>query len=367
MASFNVYKKVIEYGDHVVMYTTPENMQLIKITEGSVYRNKYGDFKHSDVAGKRYGDKISSVNKRGFMTLLFPTPEMWTLSLPHRTQILYFADVAFISAYLELKPGVKMIESGTGSGSFSHSIARTIAPTGKLYTFEYHEERAERALREFEEHGLANGVKVECRDVCKNGFGMEDAVTAVFLDLPAPWEAIPAAKSAFKKNRIGRICCFSPNIEQVTRTVDELDSNGFREIKMFECLLRYHEMRQVGFKAIPAALPAPIPRNKISPYDLIEGTWDEVSEDAVLQFEASNPPIADDASKNQPTNDMEVDEVEETDTNKEDAVNGDGAQRPHANRRQKAVLLGEVAMSRPKRDMKSHTAYLTFGILPPRA
>ena len=29
----------------------------------------------------------------------------------------------------------------TGSGSFSHSIARTIAPSGTLYTFEYHKER----------------------------------------------------------------------------------------------------------------------------------------------------------------------------------------------------------------------------------
>lgn len=35
--------------------------------------------------------------------------------LPHRTQILYIADISFISAYLELKPGVRMIESGKGS------------------------------------------------------------------------------------------------------------------------------------------------------------------------------------------------------------------------------------------------------------
>ncbi len=33
--------------------------------------------------------------------------------------------------------------TGTGSGSLSHSIARTIAPTGQLYTFEFHKERAD--------------------------------------------------------------------------------------------------------------------------------------------------------------------------------------------------------------------------------
>jgi tRNA A58 N-methylase Trm61 len=34
---------------------------------------------------------------------------------------------------------------GTGSGSFSTAIIRTIAPTGHLHTFEFHKERSELA------------------------------------------------------------------------------------------------------------------------------------------------------------------------------------------------------------------------------
>ena len=64
-----------------------------------------------------------SANEKGFVYLLHPTPELWTLVLPHRTQILYVADISFITAMLEMKPGTNVIESGTGSGSFSHSIA----------------------------------------------------------------------------------------------------------------------------------------------------------------------------------------------------------------------------------------------------
>jgi tRNA A58 N-methylase Trm61 len=184
-----------------------------------------------------------SSNYRGFVYLLHPTPELWTQVLPHRTQILYIADISFITTLLEMKPGVNVIESGTGSGSFSHSIARTIAPHGRLYSFEYHKERAALAQQEFSEHGFGDIIKMHHRDVCKQGFQMKDAVNAVFLDLPAPWEAIGSAKEAFKQDRTGKICCFSPCIEQVARSVIALEEHGFIDITMYECLIKEHTVQ----------------------------------------------------------------------------------------------------------------------------
>ncbi|TPX45697.1 hypothetical protein SeMB42_g03900 [Synchytrium endobioticum] len=362
----NVYKNTVGYGDHVLFYTTPEVVQMVKVTPAKVVRNRFGEFRHSDVVGKPYGAKVSSTNGRGYVTLLFPTPELWTLCLPHRTQILYFPDISFVTSYLELKPGVKMIESGTGSGSFSHSIARSIAPTGKLYSFEYHQERAECARKEFEEHGFTDLVVVECRDVCKDGFGLEDAVTAVFLDLPAPWEAVPAAKKAFKRNRIGRICSFSPNIEQVSRTCIALHEAGFREIKMFECLLRHYELKTVSFKPIPAAQPVVVSREKLHPRQLVEGSWDEVSEEAVKAYEAAHPPPSNDSES--PAAQSQGETVIDSDT-----VNGPSTLVVAANEdengmrnRKRKLALSSTIMSRPKREAKTHTAYLMFGILPPQ-
>jgi tRNA (adenine57-N1/adenine58-N1)-methyltransferase len=45
---------------------------------------------------------------------------------------------------------------------------------------------------------MSDYVTVHNRDVCGEGFGLEDVADAVFLDLPSPWNAIESAKAAIK-------------------------------------------------------------------------------------------------------------------------------------------------------------------------
>ncbi|KAG6336888.1 hypothetical protein ID866_2214, partial [Astraeus odoratus] len=133
---------------------------------------------------------------------------------------------------------------GTGSGSFSHSVARTVGRGGHLYSYEFHEARADKAREEFIRHGMQDIVTLTHRNVCKDGFTVENLVDAVFLDLPAPWEAVGHAKKALRKDRPSRICCFSPCMEQVMRAVSALNEAGFTDIAMYETLLRPHEVQQ---------------------------------------------------------------------------------------------------------------------------
>ncbi|KAI9477642.1 tRNA (adenine-N(1)-)-methyltransferase catalytic subunit trm61 [Coemansia sp. RSA 989] len=251
---FHEYKKVIEEGDLVVAYATPESMSVIKVRPGEILNNRYGNFWHSKMVGLKFGSKVQSQTGTGFIHLLSPTPALWTQVVPHRTQILYLPDISFISLYLDLKPGKVVIESGTGSGSFSHSIARTVAPTGHLFTFEYHELRAQTARQEFDQHDLSDIVTIEHRDVISDGFGRKNIADAVFLDLPAPWDAVAAAKQALRTDTIGRICCFSPCIEQVQHTALALNEHGFADIRMFECLAKNHEVRPVPLPNIDEAI-----------------------------------------------------------------------------------------------------------------
>jgi tRNA (adenine57-N1/adenine58-N1)-methyltransferase len=109
------YKDHIEEGDTVIVYISNDNLTPLKITKNEIYQTKFGAIRHNEVIGKKFGSKYDSA--KGYVYLLFPTPELWSLSLPHRTQILYATDIARIVFELNLTPGKVVCESGTGSGS----------------------------------------------------------------------------------------------------------------------------------------------------------------------------------------------------------------------------------------------------------
>lgn len=258
--SFVEYSDLIQDGDVAIIYLGHDSMMPVKVQQGAQTQTRYGAIRHStDLIGQRYGSKVTC-SKGGWVHVLHPTPELWTVTLPHRTQILYTTDIATITMMLELKPGSVVCESGTGSGSLSHAILRTIAPTGHLHTVEFHQQRAEKVAEEFREHRVDHLVTVRNQDVCKDGFGVTGVADAVFLDIPSPWEAVGHAKTAMKKQG-GRLCSFSPCIEQVQRTCEALADQGFEEISTLEVLLRIHDVRTVSlplpdFGRDPSA-PAP--------------------------------------------------------------------------------------------------------------
>ena len=99
-----------------------------------------------------------------------------------------------------------MVFTGTGSGSLSHALLRAITPGGHLHTFDFHELRVQKADQEFREHGFASNVTVSQRDVLADGFDLDAIADAVFLDLPAPWDAVKHAKKTFKKLGMISLC-----------------------------------------------------------------------------------------------------------------------------------------------------------------
>ncbi|KAG4164217.1 hypothetical protein ERO13_D01G222101v2 [Gossypium hirsutum] len=110
------FNRCIRDGDLIIVYERHDTMKAVKVCENLVLQNRVGVFKHSDWIRKPFGSIIFS-NKGGYVYLLALTPELWTLVLSHRTQILYIADISFVILYLEVVPGCLVLESETSSGS----------------------------------------------------------------------------------------------------------------------------------------------------------------------------------------------------------------------------------------------------------
>ena len=91
---------------------TRDLVQPLVICAGKELNSRLGVYRHADLVGVPYGSKVGSRNGKGFIHVLRPTPELWTLALPHRTQILYLADIAFVTSWLDIKPGSRVIEAG---------------------------------------------------------------------------------------------------------------------------------------------------------------------------------------------------------------------------------------------------------------
>jgi len=243
----------------------------------NVFQTTYGALKVPSLIGKKYGSKVEM--SRGWAFVLQPTPELWTVTLPHRTQIIYTPDISLIIHLLDLVPGSIVIETGTGSGSLSHSLIRTVRPSGHLYTFDFHEQRVELARAEFEQHGLSDFVEVGHRDVCLQGFGdeLDHKADAIFLDLPHPWLTIDHAVKALK-NSGGKLCSFSPCIEQVQQTCLRLEAAGFVDIKTHECLQR--ELN-VLFKSVPQ-LDLDCLKQKHTSTEIVKKKTEDREQDKVL-------------------------------------------------------------------------------------
>ncbi len=120
---------------------------------------------------------------QGYITILQLSADMWTEALKMRTEILYHADISLVITMLHLKPGHVVVESGTGSGSLSTQIARSIAPHGHVHTFEYNHERVKAAKDDFHNIGLDQLITCRQRDVCTQGFPVIEGVYASLLSV----------------------------------------------------------------------------------------------------------------------------------------------------------------------------------------
>ncbi|KAI1138695.1 tRNA methyltransferase complex GCD14 subunit [Hypoxylon sp. FL0543] len=402
--------------------------------EGAVINTRFGSFPHSTILDKPWGSQIrasivdtgSRGRKRklnntadgeglendtedagsgvatpkdvktaasGFIHILPPTPELWTLSLPHRTQVVYTPDYSYILHRIRARPGMKIIEAGAGSGSFTHAAARAVYngypkdardAKGKVFSFEFNQDRFRKMREEISDHRLDAIVHITHRDVYNDGFlvdGESPEAECVFLDLPAPWKALPHLsrskptpsqlasseltelningsewKSPLRADRTAYLCTFSPCIEQVTKTVDVMRRLGWMEIEMVEVA---HRRINVMRERIGYNVPAGDRGSTQAAADVEEALTKLKEIEGRYKNQHRQPRDGD--------GDVDMDENDDT-ACIDKPVNGNGKNTSPSDEAEevssvKPWMAGRL-VHRTEAELKTHTSYLVFALLP---
>ncbi|PXF42466.1 tRNA (adenine(58)-N(1))-methyltransferase catalytic subunit trmt61a [Gracilariopsis chorda] len=125
------------------------------------------------------------------------------------------------------------------------AFARAVAPTGRMFTFEFHHMRAKAARQRFQSLQLSHVLSVSASvDVLQDGFvGLQDAFAeAAFLDVPSQCEMKHQLRRVLRPN--GTVCTFSQCAEQVGRTCAMLRKMHFHCLPTITAPLRAYKTQE---------------------------------------------------------------------------------------------------------------------------
>jgi tRNA (adenine57-N1/adenine58-N1)-methyltransferase len=225
-------KSTVEQNDIVVLID--ETLRKIIVdTSGKTDKIRgIGVIDPKSLVGKTYGEKLLIGNKQFW--LLSPSLQDKLQGIHRQAQIILPRDAAHILMNCAIEPGQTVLEAGIGSGSLTIALASTVAPHGKVISYDIREEFIEHAMRNLKQAGLIQVVTTKKKDVTE-GIN-EENLDAVILDIPNPWAAVGHAWNALKIG--GYLCTYSPLISQVEQTVRAIEQHPFIECKTYENIQR---------------------------------------------------------------------------------------------------------------------------------
>ena len=224
----------LEYGEAILLWEEGKGRTfLITLERGGEFHSHRGVIRHDDIAGRPEGVRVLSGTGHRFIAFRPRLPERM-MKVRRRTQIVYPKDAGWLILALDLSPGARVIEMGTGSGAFTILLAQLVGREGRVYTFDRREDFLANALENLARHGLRERVEAGVLEAGQP-FPVGD-VDAVFLDLPDPWLAIPPAYAALAPGR--PIALIVPTAEQLKATFAALEEGGFAALEAVELLER---------------------------------------------------------------------------------------------------------------------------------
>ncbi|APD10227.1 tRNA (adenine-N(1)-)-methyltransferase [Thermus brockianus] len=212
---------------------------LVRLRPGGVFHHHKGSVSHEAILRAGPGGVVET-HLGEPLSVHRPTLEEYVLHMRRSATPTYPKDASAMVALLDLAPGMRVLEAGTGSGGLTLFLARAVGKEGLVESYEkrpHHLKQAEENVRAF----------WQVENVRFHAQGLEEAALApesfhgVALDLMEPWKVLPKAAEALMPDRF--LVAYLPNITQVLETVRAAEGLPLRLERVLEVGWREWEIR----------------------------------------------------------------------------------------------------------------------------
>ena len=230
-----------QYGDRVQLTDAKGKLYSITLTAGAEWHTHKGMLKHDELVGIPEGSIVATNGELKFQAFR-PLLADYVLSMPRGATIIYPKDAAMILGVADIKPGVRVLEAGVGSGALSISILRAIGENGFLHSVEIRDDFAKISEKNVSNYFGEKPVNWKLSIGALQEQQLENSYDRVVLDMLAPWECMDVASNALVPG--GVFMSYVATTTQLSRIAEAIkDSGNFTEPESSETIVRgwHHE------------------------------------------------------------------------------------------------------------------------------
>ena len=230
-----------KYGDRVQLTDAKGKLYSITLAQGSEWHTHKGMLKHDEIVGLPEGSIVATNQDLKFQAFR-PLLADYVLSMPRGATIVYPKDAAMILGVADIKPGIRVLEAGVGSGALSISLLRAIGEEGVLHSVEIREDFAQISEKNVSSYfgGKPTNWKLTIGALQDQTF--EADFDRVVLDMLSPWECLEVASKALVPG--GVFMAYVATTTQLSKIAEAIkDSGNFTEPESSETIVRgwHHE------------------------------------------------------------------------------------------------------------------------------
>jgi tRNA (adenine57-N1/adenine58-N1)-methyltransferase catalytic subunit len=230
-----------KYGDRVQFTDAKGKLYSITLQPGGEWHTHKGWLKHDEIVGQPEGSIFVTNGDLKFQAFR-PLLGDYVLSMPRGATIIYPKDAAMILGVADIKPGVRVLESGIGSGALTLSLVRAVGSEGHVRSIEIRDDFAQ-----ISKQNVSNyfGQIPSNWELVVGAFQDQDYQPEwdrVILDMLAPWDCVASAAKALVPG--GVILAYVATTTQLSRFAEALkESDLFTEPESTETIVRgwHHE------------------------------------------------------------------------------------------------------------------------------